>query len=102
MPYEAGQSGNIAGRPRLTDKQKEERTQFQALLKEATVPALKSIIEIASDKRNKDRLSAAKYIIDKAYGNTAFLLDNEIEPINVRIIRCSSTEPRERSKDDWD
>lgn len=47
MPYSKGQSGNMAGRPRLTSEQKDERAQFVALLKEATLPALESIAWLA-------------------------------------------------------
>jgi hypothetical protein len=75
MPFEKGKSGNPKGRPKQTAEQKSQKEQFQRLLKSSTVEALQSIIQIASDRYNKDRFNACKYIIDKAYGaNTAFLL----------------------------
>ena len=80
MPYAKGQSGNPKGRPKQTAEQKSQKEQFQRLLKSSTVEALQSIIQIASDRYNKDRFNACKYIIDKAYGaNTAFLLDGAFE-----------------------
>ena len=68
MPYAKGQSGNPKGRPKQTAEQKSQKEQFQRLLKSSTVEALQSIIQIASDRYNKDRFNACKYIIDKAYG----------------------------------
>ena len=59
------------------------------MLKSSTVEALQSIIQIASDRYNKDRFNACKYIIDKAYGaNTAFLLDGteDTAPTVIRIV----------------
>lgn len=89
MPYAKGQSGNPKGRPKQTAEQKSQKEQFQRLLKSSTVEALQSIIQIASDRYNKDRFNACKYIIDKAYGaNTAFLLDGteDTAPTVIRIV----------------
>ncbi len=104
MPFEVGKSGNERGRPKFTSEQKEKRTEFQSLLKEATIPALQSIIEIASDKRSRDRLRACQYIIDKAYGvNAAFLSDDETEPIKIQIIRHNPDLGKAQDPDDsWD
>ena len=88
MPYAKGQSGNPKGRPKQTAEQKSQKEQFQRLLKSSTVEALQSIIQIASDRYNKDRFNACKYIIDKAYGaNTAFLLDGteDTAPTVIRL-----------------
>lgn len=87
MPFKKGQSGNKGGRPLKTEEEKREREQFKRLLKSSTVDALRSIIEIANDKDSKDRLSACKYIIDKAYGlNTAFLEEESASEVNIRIV----------------
>ncbi len=102
MPFSKGQSGNIKGRPRQTAEQKEQKVWFKALLKEATVPALESIIAIASDEHNKDCLNACKYIIDKAYGAGAVLLtEDNVEPFTIHIVRHSAIE-KSAWEDEWE
>lgn len=99
--FQKGQSGNEKGRPKNTVEQKEDREQFQALLRRATVPALESIISIACDDKSRDRFNACKYIIDKSYGaSTAFLVPDEPdEPITIRIVRHQS---EKRNDNEWD
>jgi len=103
MPFQKGQSGNKKGRPKQTDEQKDERTRFQALLREATHPAMESIIAIACDERSRDRFKACQFIIDKAFGaNTAFLTDDgSSEPITIHIVRSSAGERDQDDDDDW-
>lgn len=103
MPFHKGQSGNSGGRPKQTQVQKDQREKFRALLKQATVPALQSIIEIAQDEHSKDRLNACKYIIDKSYGaDKAFLSENDDEPITIRVVRCGAENENEKDDlDDW-
>lgn len=88
MPFEKGKSGNPKGRSKQSQQEKEDRECFQALLQASTVKALESIIAIANDKYNKNRLNACKYLIDKAYGSdTAFLLDDEEQrPIIIEVV----------------
>ena len=103
MPFVEGKSGNEHGRPKQTTEQAEQKKQFKALLKEATIPALNSILAIARDTKSRDCLNACKYIVDKAYGmNTAFLSDEEAEPINIRIIRCNANGEQEWNTNGWD
>lgn len=103
MPFKAGESGNKKGRPRMTAQQKNERERFIRLLRENTVSALESIVEIASDDRNRDRLKACQYLIDKAYGNTAFLVDDEVsEPLTIHIVRSGQSDRVQDEDDDWD
>lgn len=102
MPFEKGRSGNPKGRPKQTAEQKSQKEQFQRLLKSSTVEALQSIIQIASDRYNKDRFNACKYIIDKAYGaNTAFLLDGteETTPIVIEVVPYGK---QNEDDEDWE
>lgn len=103
MPYSKGQSGNMAGRPKLTDAQKDERERFKALLKTATLPALKSVIAIACDEKHRDRFKACQFIIEKAYGeNTAFLADEfDNEPFTIHIVRSGTNKKVQDDEDDW-
>jgi hypothetical protein len=87
MPFQTGSSGNPKGRPKQTEEQKNQTKQFKEMLKQATVPALQGIIEIASDKRSKDRFNACKYIIDKAFGpNAELLVEDDLEPITIKLV----------------
>ena len=60
MAWAKGESGNKNGRPKLTDAEKQQKAEFQRLLKSSTVDALESIIQIANDRYNKDRFNACK------------------------------------------
>lgn len=102
MPFVAGESGNKKGRPKMTAQQKNERERFVNLLRENTVFALEAIVEIASDERSRDRLKACQYLIDKAYGNTAFLVDEGVSELVVHIVRGGSSNKVQDADDDWD
>lgn len=103
MPFQKGVSGNKTGRPKQTKEQKEQKEQFKALLKSSTIPALESIIEIASDKKNKDRFNACKFIIEKAYGtNISLLLDgtDEQNPLVIKVISQKDNDNEESWEDE--
>lgn len=90
MSFLPGVSGNSKGRPKHTAEQQKEKEVFNSLLKAATIDALKGIIDISSDAKNKDRFAACKFLIEKAYGAaTVFLSDNELEAITINIVRHS-------------
>lgn len=85
MPFQKGESGNKDGRPKQTPEQKEQNALFKSLIKQATIPALQGIIEIAGDKHSRERLAACRYIIDKAYGANAVFVTND-EQLNINIV----------------
>lgn len=83
----AGETGKEVGRPKLSGE-------FKQALQTHSMEALKVIRNIMNSEYSKDcdRLTAAKYILDKALGNNfqlydveGSLVDNEIK---VRIVRA--------------
>ena len=103
MGFVKGASGNPKGRPKLNDDEKEQREEFKKLLRTATVPALRSIIEIANSKCSKDRFNACRFIIEKAYGNnTVFLSESmeDIEPVIIRVMPYQKKD-KDNKNEDW-
>lgn len=103
MSFTKGASGNPKGRPKYSKQQKEERDSFKELLKSSTLSALESIIEISQEKHGKDRFNACRYLIDKAYGANALLIENKDDDSPVFIIVKSNGKKATESLDDeWE
>lgn len=103
MGFTKGASGNPKGRPKYSIQQKEARDSFKELLKSSTLSALESIIEISQEKHSKDRFNACRYLIDKAYGANALLLENKDDdsPL-VIIVRSNGKKASENLDDEWE
>jgi hypothetical protein len=64
-PFQPGQTGNKGGRPKKTE---EERT-LEAMCKDKTPEALKTILSIMTGGKNeRAQLSAAQYVMDRGWG----------------------------------
>lgn len=72
--FKKGKSGNPGGRPKKT---KEDLDLIQ-LCKDKTPAALKAITEIMTGGGEKNRLLAAQYIIDRAYGKAVQQVDAQL------------------------
>ncbi len=103
MSFTKGASGNPKGRPKYSKQQKEERDSFKELLKSSTLSALESIIEISQEKHGKDRFNACRYLIDKAYGANAVLIDSKDDDSPVFIVvKSNGKKATETLDDEWE
>lgn len=96
MAFKEGQSGNPKGRPVLSGE-------FKQALSESTMEALSVIREVMNNPkaRNFDRITAAKYILDKSLGlNYQLFAEDESEDnsITVRIIKADGRTEKKKQK----
>lgn len=87
MTFKKGQSGNPTGRPK---RSKEELDLINACQRKT--PAALGVIEhiMLNGENERNRLSAAQYIIDRAYGKAVQqteLSGKDGEPFTIQIVR---------------
>lgn len=107
MPWQKNQSGNPKGRKRLTEKEKRQKEEFKKLLKSSVPEALKILLEIMHDENalNRDRISCARTILERAYGNEPLLIsEDEDNLVEIRIVREEKRldEVNESDGDEWE
>ena len=74
--FKPGRSGNPGGRPKKTE---EERT-LEHMCREKTPDALQTVLGIMSAGENeRNRLSAAQYVIERGWGKATQPIDQNIE-----------------------
>jgi len=87
--FKKGQSGNPAGRAKRTP----EELDLIAACKEKTPLALDTIVSIMQKGENeRNKLAAAQYVIDRAYGKAVQALDAKVKGelgLTVMITRFS-------------
>lgn len=90
MTFKKGQSGNPTGRP----KKSGEELELIAACKKRTPAALEVIGQIMESGENeRNRLSAAQYIIDRAYGKAVQqteLTGKDGEAFTIQILKFSA------------
>lgn len=96
MAFKEGQSGNPKGRPVLSGE-------FKQALSESTMEALSVIREVMNNSkaRNFDRITAAKYILDKSLGlNYQLFAEDESEDnsITVRIVKADGSKTEKKKQ----
>lgn len=65
-PFKPGQSGNPNGRPKLSEEQKAQRLQAQAVLDAHTVDAAWAAVDLLQSYDGKLRVAALNSILDRA------------------------------------
>jgi Family of unknown function (DUF5681) len=73
--FKPGQSGNPGGRPKVVGE-------IRALARQHTQTALKTLIDIAADKKAPAaaRVAAAAHLLDRGYGRPETKIEATIEP----------------------
>lgn len=102
MAFKQGNSGNKLGRPRLNQREKDEREEIKRVLKANVLPVIDTLISIATSKNHPSCVKAAQIVLDRAYGNSIFLdtTDLEDQVINVIVSRAETKQGKNNNDDD--
>jgi len=84
--FQPGKTGNPGGRPSLPEE-------FKLLARSASIPALKTCIEIVNNPKCKpnERVKAAEIVLDRAWGKPIQGVDLSFDPkkpfsVEIKII----------------
>lgn len=93
MAYKKGETGNATGRPKLSEE-------FKQALSDSTMEALTVIREVMANPkaRNFDRITAAKYILDKSLGINYQLYEAEDDGDGELVVRIVSGSKEEEKR----
>lgn len=78
--WQKGKSANPTGRPKDTEKQKEDKRKAREILLAATPAAARYVAKLVKDVNAPDkvRLQAANTIFDRAYGKPTQMIEADI------------------------
>ena len=92
MPWSKGQSGNIKGRPRRSEEEKQQIEEYKKLLLQQTPEALKTLVSLMRSLDGNTRYKACTYILDKTFGSNFVALPvNLLETDNQLTINLVTT-----------